>query len=474
MPFSRHIYPLLFGAIAVLCGLAIGADIGFFNIALPHLQTGLGLDNGQVGTLSVAMPLGIVIGALGTGALSDAWGRKKTLIGAILAFAAGIAFCVTARAYWPLLAGRSLVGVAIGMYYTVVPVFLSESLATKARGVCMVLFALASAIGIFAAMRIGACHTGWVDGQLAQVAQDAAQTALIHDRAWRRLLTAAALPAAALLPAALCAPESPRWLFARGKKDRTLAVLTREHPPEKAAIILREMEVLAETEPTQAARVSLWQRRYLWPLGLVSTMVFFNNAVGAGVLGTFSTTMLGQAGLSAPQAASAGAWAAAMNLLGIGIGLLAVTKLGRKTMMVWGLAGALLAAIAAATLLWLVQGEKIHLAPETGGWLLFACLGTYVLTLAFGPGTCGWLLLSELLPTRVRSTGTGTAILLGSAANIGMLKLHLPIVSHWGLGTQWALWSAMAGGYLGFCLFLLPETRGKTLEEIEALFTAKD
>lgn len=467
---TRNFMPLLFGTMAVLSAMSIGADMGLLNIALPHLRQGTGMNDGHTGTLSAALPLGAMLGALLIGVLSDALGRKKAMLGAMLLFGSGVALFAGSHAYPLWLAGRLVTGCAVGMFFGVVPVFLTESLDSKMRGICLALFTLATSAGTFLAMGIGARFDLAIAAQLQAAAGQATETARIHNHAWRTLMMLGTVPAALLLPVVLYGPESPRWLFGRGRKERAKVVLLREHEPALAELILHEMEELGTAaKARENTGDSLWQRRYLLPLCLGLAVFVLNNLVGTGVLNTFSTTLFGQAGLDAADAANASTWMGVLSFLGSVAGLPAVLWLGRKVMMGWGLAGGILSAGAAVFILWRA-GHHANPFPESTGWLVFGCTGVYQFSLAFGPGVCGWLVVSELFPIRVRSQGMGLGVLLGALSNMGIMQACLPIVTHLGFGVQWALWGGVSAIYFCFVLFILPETRGKTLEEIEVLF----
>jgi hypothetical protein len=115
---------------------------------------------------------------------------------------------------------------------------------------------------------------------------------------------------------------------------------------------------------------------------------------------------------------------------------------------------------------------KFSPAPsETMGYIIFACLIVYIAGFAVGPGVCLWLMSAEMLPTRVRSLGMGIGVLLNALVTIGTTACFLPVVGNWGYAAMWAIWLACTAAYFLFAAFLLPETKGKTLEEIEQHFT---
>ncbi|MEO8871040.1 MAG: MFS transporter, partial [Granulicella sp.] len=107
---------------------------------------------------------------------------------------------------------------------------------------------------------------------------------------------------------------------------------------------------------------------------------------------------------------------------------------------------------------------------EETGWLITACLGLFIAAFAFGPGVVVWLMLSELMPTRIRSTGMGIALLMNQGVSTVIAAVFLPVVGSYGYYAMFAFWAACTAAYFLVATFFLPETKGKTLEEIEAFF----
>lgn len=121
-----------------------------------------------------------------------------------------------------------------------------------------------------------------------------------------------------------------------------------------------------------------------------------------------------------------------------------------------------------------IRRAKFSAAPsEKTGNIAFACLLLYIVGFAFGPGVCLWLMSSELLPTRVRSIGMGLGVLFNAIVSIATTAVFLPIVGNFGYAAMWGVWLACTIAYFLFAAFILPETKGKTLEEIEAHFAGK-
>lgn len=463
-----------FGAVSALSGLLIGADGGMLGISLLHMRHGAGLDDAQISWLTPAAYAGMMASTLCAALLADAFGRKKALLAGIAVFALGLAMATGLADFRMLLAGRALQGVGLGIFCGVVPIFLGESLPTGLRGAGTALFGLCATLGVFAAMAAGDWFYAQLEPALRAAAGNVAQTMAIEDRAWRRLFLAQAPLLLMLAAATLTCAESPRWLFRQGRREASLAALLRGRDGAQAQLELAEMEELARLSSREHAGDAPWRRHYVLPLLLALGIFTFNAALGSTVINAQSVFIFSQAGLGDTLAADASKWMALVAFLGAACGLVLVNRHGRKTLMIWGLGVAIAALCAGIAVLGVTQSRALGtIPPETTGWIIFACVAAYQFALAIGPGACGWLLVSELLPTRIRSVGMGAGILLGSLVNIGMLASFLGIFNRFGLAGPWILWGASAAVYLELVLLLLPETRGKTLEEIEAMFAPK-
>jgi MFS family permease len=545
-------YITLLVAIAGLGGLLYGYDIGIISSALLYLDKCVRLSEQQVGMLASAVMVGALASSVLGGGLSDWLGRKKAMMISALLFATSVAMIVTAQGFWPLFFGRTLQGLSAGMIAVVIPVFMSECVPAKIRGVGSTVFQLCITFGILLAMAAGAYYQSGVKDAVDAAAGDAAKILTIEDAAWRNMFRSSIWPAIVFFFVATIASESPRWLFRRGRKDRALAVLLKNRDRAQAELELREMEEVtgAAKERRQAGGDSLFQRHYILPLILAVVLLGINQATGIVAVFTFPVVMLHQSGLSESAASHTGVWLALTNFTVTIFGVLLVDRLGRKMLLKIG-TGILIVALTlgvftfmkveagrqdvSAKLQSAIVGNTLNIsvkdiAPSSGGpvqvnviyaydgkeqmklvrsdakepmlsvqpdekapnaplkilrakfsaapgeatgQIIFACLLLYIVGFAFGPGVCLWLMSAELLPTRVRSLGMGLGVLCNALVTIGTTAVFLPVVGNFGYAAMWAVWLACTVAYFLFAAFVLPETKGKTLEEIEAHFVRK-
>jgi len=545
-------YLVLLVSIAALGGLLYGYDIGIIGTALLYLDKCVRLSEGQVGMLASAVMVGALASSVLGGGLSDWLGRKKAMMISALLFAVSVIMIVTAQGFWPLFFGRTLQGLSAGMIAVVIPVFMSECVPAKTRGLGSTVFQLCITLGILLAMAAGAYYESGVEAAVAAAAGDATKIMGIEDAAWRNMFRSSIWPAIVFFFVAFIASESPRWLFRHGRKEKALAVLLKGRDQAQADLELREMEEVTGRAKDRhgAGGDSLFQRHYLVPLIFAVVLLGINQATGIVAVFTFPVVMLHQSGLSESAASHTGVWLALTNFTVTIFGVLLVDRLGRKMLLKIGTSIIIVALIlgvitflkvesgrqdVSAKLQSAIVGNTLtipvkDIAPSSGGnvqvnvvyayggkeqmtlvrsdaaepvltlkpdaktpaanlkivrakfsaapaqqtgQIIFACLLLYIAGFAFGPGVCLWLMSAELLPTRVRSFGMGVGVLFNALVTIGTTAVFLPVVGNFGYAAMWGVWLVCTVVYFLFAAFVLPETKGRTLEEIEAHFAKK-
>src|SRR3954471_4146468 len=230
-PYRKRIG--LISVIACFGGLLFGYDTGVSNGAERPMQAELGLSDLAVGVVISSLIFAAAVGALIGGRLSDAWGRRKTIILLAVLFFTGTLFVVFSPGFGILVTGRVLLGLAVGGASTVVPVYLAEMAPYEIRGSITGRNELAIVAGQLAAFVVNAI-IGTVFGHIEGV--------------WRFMFAVCALPAIALFFGMLRMPESPRWLVEKGRDDEALAVLKTVRSEDRAIAELRQVETIREEE----------------------------------------------------------------------------------------------------------------------------------------------------------------------------------------------------------------------------------
>jgi SP family myo-inositol transporter-like MFS transporter 13 len=468
-PGSNHrayIGLLLF--ISGVGGALYGYDIGIIGAALDYLAKTVGLTTAQESLVVAAVLAGGTVSSVVAGALADWIGRKKLMITAALLFVASVGLIVIAKDFTSLVTGRTLQGLSAGMIAVVVPLYLAECLPPAIRGRGTAIFQLVLTIGIASGLAVGAHYVRGVDALAAGPADRLLQA---QDHAWRAMFLTAVYPALAFLAGSFCVSESPRWLLRRGRSAEALSALQRSRTPAQADLEHQEITAsLGAASPVASAPAdSLLQRKYLIPFALACTILGLTQATGINSVLQFLVVILQKAGLPATTAAQAATRVALVNVGFTVVGALLVDKLGRKALLKIGTGGIAAALLVAGATFWQIQAGHVAAGGVTGD-IVTACLMLFIASFATGPGVCVWLALSELMPTRIRSLGMGLGLLVNQGIATAIAALFLPVVSRFGYAPMFLFWSACTVAYFLTAAFLLPETKGKTLEEIEASF----
>ncbi len=463
---TPRLYTALLLFIAGMGGFLYGYDIGIIGAALLYLNKTIALTAAQESAVVAAVLAGGTVSSLVAGALADVLGRKRLMLAAAVIFLASVALIVAAHGFVALFAGRTLQGLSAGMIAVVIPLYLAECLPPAIRGRGTAAFQLLLTTGILISLAVGAHYTRQVEAAHAT----GVELVQVQDAAWRAMFSSAFYPAVLFLVGALLLAESPRWLLQKGKTDAARAALLRGRTPEVAAAEFAAMQAAAApaTPEAVAATGSLWQRRYIVPFVLTCAVLGLTQTTGINSILQFIVVMLQKAGLSAADAATRGTWVTAVNVVFTVFGLVLVDKLGRKVLLKIGTAGIALALIAAGATFWRIEHGMT--ADADSAFVVSAGLMMFIASFAIGPGVCVWLALSELMPTRIRSLGMGIGLLINQGISTAIAALFLPVTTHYGYGAMFAFWAACTVAYFAVVARWLPETKGRTLEEIEEMF----
>lgn len=465
---TPRLYTALLLFIAGMGGFLYGYDIGIIGAALLYLNKTIALTTAQESAVVAAVLAGGTVSSLAAGALADVIGRKRLMLAAAIVFLASVALIVTASGFASLVAGRTLQGLSAGMIAVVIPLYLAECLPPTIRGRGTAAFQLLLTAGILISLAVGAHYTRQVEAAHAA----GAELVRAQDAAWRAMFLTALYPAVLFLGGALALAESPRWLLSRGKTDEARAALLRGRDPvtaEAEFAAMRKAAAPTEKDSTAAAAAgSLWQRRYIVPFVLTCAVLGLTQTTGINSILQFIVVMLQKSGLSAAEAATRGTWVTAVNVGFTIVGLVLVDRLGRTVLLKIGTAGIALALVAAGATFWRLEHGAV--AGADSALVVSAGLMLFIASFAIGPGVCVWLALSELMPTRIRSLGMGIGLLINQGISTAIAALFLPVTSHWGYGAMFGFWAACTVVYFVVVARWLPETKGRTLEEIEALF----
>jgi sugar porter (SP) family MFS transporter len=445
-PPARH--PRLLYAVAAvsaLGGLLFGYDTGIISSALLDLGRDLDLSTTDREVVVSAILVGAMAGAPVAGVLGARHGRRPVIVAVAAVFAAGALASALAPDAAALTAARLVLGLAVGGASNTVPVYIAETAPPAVRGRLTVLFQLMVATGQLLSYLVG-----W---------------ALAGPGGWRWMFGLAALPALALALGMLPLPESPRWLAGRDP-GRARRVLTRLRPAgADVDAELRDIEALhrAGTGAPRGLRETarVLRGRWLRPALLAALgIAAFSQLTGINAMVYYAPSMLTDAGFGGSVALLTGIGVGVMLVLAGITGALTVDRVGRRRLLLWLMpaSGAAMAVLAIA-----------FLAPDSGPqrWTVVLALFAYIFLNGAGMQSVVWLLAPEVLPLSVRGPATSLATTTVWGFDLLIALTALTAVQTFGLTATLLVYAGMNGLCWVFVLRRVPETRGRTLEEIE-------
>ncbi|MBY6348979.1 sugar porter family MFS transporter [Rhodococcoides corynebacterioides] len=448
-PHSRRL-----GVIAVVAtfgGLLFGYDTGVINGALEPLKDDLSLTAFTEGFVVSILILGAAIGALIGGRLSDRFGRRHNILLLAGIFVVGTLGCVLAPNWEILAVFRFVLGLAVGGASATVPVYLAEVSPFEKRGSLVTRNEVMIVSGQFAAFVINAIiFNVWGE----------------HQSVWRFMLLVAVLPAIALVVGMLRMPESPRWLVSQGRDAEALEVLRQVRSPERAEAEMAEVYALAEEEKVSQTGGTTdlsvrWIRRLIF-IGV--GLGVFQQFTGINSVMYYGTQLLADAGFDSNSAIIANTLNGLFSVLGITVGLIIMNKVDRRTMLIAG--------FSLTTFFHLLVGLSALLLPD-GTAKAYFILVFVVLFVFCMQGTIGplvWLMLAEIFPLEIRSFAIGICVFMLWFANAAVALAFPPVVNAVGIAPTFFVFVALGLVALLFIVTQVPETRGRTLEELEERF----
>lgn len=447
MQKSMFYFIIAFGAISAIL---YGYDIGVMSGAFLFIRRDIPMTDQQISFVGSAVLGGGAFVTLITGPLSDWFGRKKMMIVAALTFMLGILMVASAHTYHTILVGRLIQGIGVGVLTIAGPLYLAESVPSKQRGRSVSTFQLMLTTGILV--------SGFIDLYFTE-----------HGGNWRAMFLTALIPATIMLVFSFIAPESPRWLAVKGKTTQALKVLQKTRTLEEAKLELSEMQASDHaTHPHPHEISSIFQKRYMYPLFIVCVIAIIQQLTAINSVLQFSALLLKNSGLQSNLIAMTGATGImALNCFTTFIAFCLVDKVGRRPLICIGTGGLACALFYSAIVMHFIMPSPMQ------GYLLMLGLFAFIIFFAIGPGVVIWLILSELLPTRIRSKGMALGLFLNSLTSAILAAFFMPLIHKIGADGVFLICGLFTTAYFFIVWKLLPETNQKTLEEIEELFVEK-
>jgi len=436
---KRFVY--LATSISALGGMLFGYDIGVISGAILFIKQQFSLSSGMEEIVVSSVLLGCLVGAFVGGSMADRYGRRRLLIITAVVFILGAIGSALAPGTAWLVAARIVAGAAIGIASFLAPLYISEIAPVAIRGKLVSLNQLAITSGIVISYGI--------------------DYAFAASQAWRWMFALAVIPAAAFGIGLLLIPNSPRWLVGRGHVDQARTVMKRLRPPEEV-----EGE-LSEIQQSAAQQKGHWSE-LLSPYLRVAMIVGVGLAIAQQITGIntiiyYGPTIFKFAGMSSSSVAIlASVGVGVVNVVMTVVSLQLIDRIGRRVLLLISLAG--------MTLSLFVLGLAFSLPQLTSslGVIAVIVVMTYVGSFAVGMGPIFWLLISEMYPLRIRGRAMSVATVANWGANLIVALTFLTLTQLIGKAATFWSYGAISVGTWIFSFFLVPETKGKTLEQIEA------
>jgi len=438
---SKHIFVYIATALAAVGGLLFGYNVGVISGAILFIKEDFHLSSLLVEMVVSAISLGGLVGAAAGGILADRFGRRRVIIFTGMLFIAGAILSAAAVGVTWLISALALVGIAVGLASFASPLYISEISSSAMRGRMVSINQIAMTVGIVLAFL--------VDYLLSGV------------RGWRFMFAFSALPALVLVVGMPFMPESPRWLIQHGLAAKAREALLRLRD---SGDVERELtEIQGSLDGTQGNWIDIFSPSCRPVLIIGVLLAAFQQLTGINTVMYYAPMIFEYAGFrSAATAILATLLVGITNVIMTMVARALLDRIGRRPLLLCSLAGMI------AGLALLGAAFSIPSLAASLGWVALASLVLYVGAFALGLGPVFWLLIAEIYPLRIRGLAMGTVTFINWGANLLMAMTFLTMVQY--LGKSWTFWfyGVISIAAWIFAYYRVPETKGKSLEEIEA------
>lgn len=436
-------YVIMISVVAAIGGLLFGYDTAVIAGAIGSIQTIFDLSPALTGWAASSAIWGCIIGVVFAGILSDKFGRKKILILSAILFAISAIGSSIPNNLTQFVLARLIGGIGVGIASMLSPMYISEIAPAKIRGTLVTLYQLAIVIGINLIYFINLKIAGSGDAQWNL------------DTGWRIMLGSEVIPALIFFVLLLLIPESPRWLASKGKLDNAKAILEKINGQYKAAELLTEIQDSFKEEKGSVKELFSSSLRMAMLIGMF--LAFFSQITGINAIIYYAPEIFKSVGFGADSAMFQTVIIGIVNTIFTFVAIVFIDKYGRRTLLLWGVTGMIICLGGV--------GLMFHFELSSGPWLLLFILG-FIASFAMSLGPIPWVLISEIFPTKVRGVAMSISVLMVWIGVVLITQLT-PILLD-GFGGAITFWIFMFNAIILiiFTYKMIPETKGKTLEEI--------
>lgn len=515
-------YIVLISLIVALGGFLMGFDASVISGVVGFIEPEFNLTKLELGWAVSSLTLTATLAMIFAGPLSDRFGRKKLLSVAAALYAVSAIASAFAPTFLLLVLARMIGGFGVGASLIIAPMYIAEIAPSKIRGTMVSFNQLNIVLGISAAF-----FTNYLIIKFGQSDADWAVALKFSEYNWRWMLGLETIPAVIYFVALFLVPRSPRWLIMAGKEQEALKTMARAVGPEKAALDMEAVKQSLNNEVNQAkaslADVFVKALRPVLIIGLA--LAALQQLTGINSVFFYAPMIFEQSGLGADASFSQAIYVGLANLVFTILAMLLIDRIGRKPLLIIGVSGIVLSMMALSygfnqatyklteesisgfstelpvenlsalinleftsdvefksallenidsQTLEAFQSEIFREAIQLNPMLILIAILAFVASFAVSIGPVMWVLFSELFPNRVRAVAISFVGFINSVVSF-LVQLVFPWeLAHLGTATTFLIYGLFALAGLIFILFKVPETKGKTLEELQLFFTKRN
>lgn len=454
-------YVIFLATVAALGGFLFGYDTAVISGTIGSVSNQFNLNDVSTGWYVGCALVGSILGVTLAGKLSDYFGRKLVLLFSAVLFSTSAIGCMISGNISELVVYRIIGGVGIGVASVISPLYISEIAVTRYRGTLVSLYQLAITIGFMGAYLVNygissySAHiqtTGGATGIWGKI---------MVTETWRGMLGAEAVPAVLFFCILFFIPESPRWLIIKAKDQSALKTLKRIYGTDDANIQVADLKTIIQTEDKASWKLLL-QPGFRIALFIGVSLAILGQFMGVNAVLYYGPSIFQQTGLSEGDSLLYQVIVGLVNFGSTVLAMIVIDKIGRKKLVYYGVSGMIVSLVLIGFYFTLNKNGNV-VPPVT----LLILILIYILSCAISICVVIWVLLSEMYPAKVRGlamSAAGFSLWIGTYL-IGQLTPWL-MTTLSSAGVFW-LFGLMCLPYLYITWKLVPETTGKSLEEIE-------
>lgn len=455
-----NLYLFLICLTAGLGGFLFGFDTAVISGAINFLRLQFHLNPAMEGWIMSSALVGCVVGAAIAGLLADKFGRKKVLLCSALLFIISAFGCAIATTPTFLVIARIVGGVGVGFAAMVAPMFISELAPANMRGRMVSLYQLAITIGILVSYLTNAVLLNYVG--IHQKGDGSLLNFYLVEEVWRGMLGSNIIPALLFFILLLFVPESPRWLIKEDKSEEAKLILARVNGMQKAIIEINDIRNTISEENGSFKGLLIPGIRVALLIGL--GLPFLSQLTGITTVMYYAPAIFEKAGLGANSAMGSAAIIGFFNMIFTFVAIWKIDKWGRKPILIWGFLGLSVALFFIGVLFNKTTVDTVLL------------LGAFVLYIAIFAATLGpavWVVISEIYPTKIRGRAMSLGTLSLFMGSVFVTQTYPILRESVGIGNTFIFYGLMMLPASFFIKKMLPETKGKSLEDIERFWSQK-